>query len=135
MFPNVNSCNKLIDRKNLFVTKIPPLWECLSFSRGKFECCFIRSPHLEVFFNKIWSIHWKVFFQNSYSEYFHKILTKTLATGFIFRLAMSFQHVPCQGWFSRNFPKIFRAAFSRNAAGGTLLILCENFLKNFENTF
>ena len=119
----MSSCNKLIE-KIFFWQKIPPLWECLSFSCRKYECCFIRSPHPEVFFNEIWSIHRKVFFRSAVLNIFVK-----LATQLIFSIVVSFQHIFCQGWFSRNFLKIFRATFSKNTASETFLILRDCSLK------
>ena len=115
-----------------------------------FECCLIRSTHLEVFFNEMWN-HWKVFFWNSRSESFWEIPGKTSARElnekwnhrrFSFEIAplnifgkflekhqqesscsvKSFLYVPCWKWFSRNFPKIFRTAFSKNTASGMFLI-------------
>ena len=88
-----------------------------------------------MFFNEIWSTHRKEFFQTSCSQYFCKISTKTLTTELIFSIVMSFQHVFCKGWFSRNFPKIFGATFSRNTASGTLLILRDSSLKVSRTTF
>ena len=39
----------------------------------------------------------------------------------MFSIVMSFQYALCPKWFSRNFPKTFKTAFSKNTAGGTLL--------------
>ena len=52
-----------------------------------------------------------------------------LATQLIFSIVVSFQHIFCQGWFSRNFLKIFRATFSKNTASETFLILRDCSLK------
>ena len=56
-----------------------------------------------------------------------------LATQLIFSIVVSFQHIFCQGWFSRNFLKIFRATFLKNTASGTasgmLLIMRDCSLK------
>ena len=82
-----------------------------------------------MFFNEIWSIHWKVFFKTSCSQYFRKIPSKTLATELIFTIVMSFQHVLGQGWFSRNFPKKFNATLTKTTTSGTLLILRDCSLK------
>ena len=99
------------------------------FPKQKFVCCFIRSTHSEVFFKEISSIHWEVLFQIKCSEYSREIPRKTAATEHIFNIVMGFQYALCRGQFSRNFPKNFRTAFSKNTACGKLLILRDCSLK------
>ena len=97
--------------------------------KSVFGCCLIRSTHPEVFFNEIYNMNGKVFFHNSCSEYFGRIPRKKLMTEPIFSIVTSFQYALCRRWFSRNFPKIFRTAFSKNAAGATLLISSDYSIK------
>ena len=72
---------------------------------------------------------WEVFFLNSCSEYFQEIPRITSVTKLIFSTVMSFQYALCCKWFTMNFPKISRTAFSKNRAGGMLLILSDYSLK------
>ena len=73
--------------------------------------------------------HPSVFFENNCSEYFREIPGKTWATEPLFSMVMNFKYPPCCKWFSWNFPKIFRTAFSANIAGGIPLILSGYSLK------
>ena len=97
--------------------------------KNVFEFCLIRSTHPEVFFNERYNMNGKVFYHSSCSEYFGRIPRKKLMTELIFSIVTSFQYTLCRRWFSRNFPKIFRTAFSKNTAGATLLISSDYSIK------
>ena len=71
----------------------------------------------------------RFYFKIAVPNIFRKFLDKKSVTALIFSIVMSFQYVFYPKLFSRNFLKILRIAFSKNTAGGTLLILSDYFLK------
>ena len=121
MFHNVSSCNKLKGRIILFMAK--------NFFVGM---CFSKVRNLSVApsealiqrcsFIKYRASIGRYYFENSCSEYFWEISRQTSATELILSIVMSFQHAVCCECFSRNLPKIFETAFSKDTADRMLLI-------------
>ena len=121
MLPNVSSCNKLISRKNLFVKKN-------SFVvMSVFHVGHLSVASSEAFIQRCSSIKYgastgRYSFGIAVVNIFRKFLEKYQQQSSYSVLLTAF-NIRCCGWFSENFLKIFRTAFSKNTAGGTLLIL------------
>ena len=116
----MSSYNKLIDIKNL----------CENFCRSHVKSLSVASleaPIQRCSLMKYGGSIGRYSFRPAVLNIFVKFLT--LARELIFSTVVTFQYVLCQGWFLRNFPKIFRATFSKKTTSGTLVILRHCSLK------
>ena len=107
------------------------LWGGFTSTKTFFDFCFIRGTRPVVFFNKIWNIHWNIFFKidvlNIVDKFLEKHLWQSSYSAWLWFFTM---HSAVN-----DFPKNFQYSFFKEQSWQDASYFVQLFLKNFQSTF